>query len=251
VLLGEGVLLGAALLSAAVMARIEKRSFAEYALPRKGAFGPKFWSGVTWGYLALTSVILVMRALRAFYFGTLAVSGGALILYAVLWAASFVAVGCFEEFVFRGYPLYTLTTGMGFWPAAVLLSLCFGALHLRNAGENRIGILNVVLIGMFFCLTVRRTGSLWFAIGLHSMWDYAESFLYSVPDSGLMAEGHLLNSSFRGPPWLTGGSDGPEGSVLALIVIAVMVVIFDRLYRQAQFPVKLEREFQPLVDQAN
>ncbi len=234
--LGEGVAFSVLLFSATVMAWMEKRSMADYALPGRGAFGAWFWKGVAWGFLALTSVLFLMRVAHGFEFGSVALGGVRLISYAVSWAAAFLAVGCLEEFLFRGYALYTLATGIGFWPAAVLLSALFGAVHLHNAGETWVGGLSAALIGMFLCLTVRRSGSLWFAIGLHAMWDYSESFLYSVPDSGAMVEGHLLNSSFHGPRWLTGGSVGPEGSALVFVIIAAMLVVFDRLYPKVHFP---------------
>jgi membrane protease YdiL (CAAX protease family) len=79
---------------------------------------------------------------------------------------------------------------------------------------------------MFFCLTLRRTGNLWFAVGLHAAFDWGETFLFSVPDSGLVAPGHLLNSSFHGAAWLTGGTVGPEGSVMAFVVIGISAAIF-------------------------
>jgi len=218
------------------MARIERRSFADYALPLRGAFGVRFWFGALWGFSALSALLVAIRAGRGFSFGTVALGGTRLAGYAALWAIAFLLVGLLEEFLLRGYALYTLTTGMGFWPSAVLLSVIFGAGHLRNAGESWEGGLAAALIGLFFCFTVRRTGDLWFAIGLHSMWDYSESFLYSVPDSGVMVEGHLLNSSFHGPAWLTGGSVGPEGSALVLVVIGLMFVMFDRLYPKPHFP---------------
>jgi uncharacterized protein len=77
---------------------------------------------------------------------------------------------------------------------------------------------------------LRRTGTLWFAVGMHASWDWGETFLYSVPDSGTIAPGHLLNSSFQGSAWLTGGSVGPEGSVLVFVLIGAMWVVFDRMY---------------------
>jgi uncharacterized protein len=89
------------------------------------------------------------------------------------------------------------------------------------------------LIGFFFCLTLRRTGSLWFAVGFHAAWDWGETFFYSVPDSGMVAPGHLLSSSLRGADWLGGGSVGPEGSVFCLVVIAVLWIAFDRIYPKA------------------
>ncbi|MBV8053554.1 MAG: hypothetical protein JOZ80_20365 [Acidobacteriaceae bacterium] len=65
---------------------------------------------------------------------------------------------------------------------------------------------------------------------MHASWDWAESYLYSVPDSGGMITGHLLRSSFHGPRLLTGGTVGPEGSVMVFVVIGAAWVIFDRVY---------------------
>ena len=136
--------------------------------------------------------------------------------FAVFWAVFFLIVGFYEEFFTRGYTQFTLTEAVGFWPAAILLSLGFGALHLENPGESWVGILGAMVIGFFFCLTLRRTGNLWFAIGFHASWDWGESYFYSVPDSGGMAPGHLLHSSLQGPRWLTGGSVGPGRQRLSL-----------------------------------
>ena len=96
------------------------------------------------------------------------------------------------------------------------------------------GALSVFVIGMFFCLTLRRTGNLWFAVGLHASFDWGETFLFSVPNSGIVASGHLLNSSFHGPVWLTGGTVGPEGSVMAFVVVALAAVIFSRVFRRGK-----------------
>jgi len=163
--------------------------------------------------------------------------GGTSLLWdAALWGLTFVVVGLAEEYIFRGYALATLATGLGFWPSAILVSAAFGASHLRNPGEDGAGALAAAMISLFFCLTLRRTGSLWFAIGMHASWDYAQSFLYSVPNSGTVIPEHLLRSSLHGPAWLTGGSVGPEGSVLVFGVIGVVTVVFNALYRQPRFP---------------
>jgi uncharacterized protein len=225
----------AALVASLVMGRIEKRSLADYGLPTRGAFGKWFWLGVAWGFLALTSLLGMIHAGHGFDFGHIVLSGRQIAGYAAFWGLTFLIVGFSEEYIFRGYALATLATGMGFWPSALLLSAVFGAVHISNPGEDRAGALCAALIGLFFCLTLRRTGSLWFAIGMHTGWDYAESFLYSVPDSGAMVPGHLTNSSFHGPVWLTGGSVGPEGSALVFAVIGALFLIFSLLYREARF----------------
>jgi CAAX protease family protein len=239
-LLGEGVPLVGVLIAALVMSKIEGRSFADFGLSFRHVAGGKFWIGMFWGWLALTALLVAVRLLHGFSFGSLALHGSALVRYAMFWAVAFLVVGLFEEFAFRGYLLSTLTQGMGFWPAAILLSCIFGGGHLHNIGEDWVGALSAGLIGLFFCFTLRRLGTLWYAVGFHAAWDYSESFIYSVPDSGTVAKGHLINSSFHGPTWLTGGSVGPEASVFVFAVIIVAFIAFGWAHRSVEFPLRRE-----------
>jgi uncharacterized protein len=231
----ELLLLVSLFAAAAIMGAFEKRSFADYLLPWRSGFRSGFWRGVIWGGVALSALLGVLRLGHSFYFGRLALGGTGLARETALWALVFIVVGLTEEFAFRGYALYTLTTGMGFWPAAIVLSAVFGATHLGNPGEAWVGALSAGLIGLFFCFTVRRTGTLWFAVGLHAMWDYAETFIYSVPNSGLVAKGHLLSSSLKGPRWLSGGTVGPEGSIFVFVTIAILFLLFHLFYPRAHF----------------
>lgn len=225
----------AAAVPAVIMARIEKRPFGDYGLPIRAAFGKLFWVGAIWGLAAITLLMGILRGMHGFYFGHVVLHGPRLVKFALFWALVFLIVGLFEEFLFRGYSLFTLTTGMGFWPSAVLLSLMFGFAHKGNAGESWFGEVAAGLIGLFFCLTLRRTGNLWFAVGFHFSFDWGETFLYSVPNSGTVMPGHLLNSSFQGPQWLTGGTVGPEGSVFVFLMIAIVWAAFDRVYREVKY----------------
>jgi membrane protease YdiL (CAAX protease family) len=215
-----------AVLPALVMSRLERRPPGAYGLPKRGAFGKNFAWGVLWGFGAMSLLLLTLRALHVFYFGPLAEHGERAVEFALFWAFFFLLVAIYEEFLFRGYTQFTLARRIGFWPSAVVLSAVFAYQHLGNPGENWIGLLGVALVGMFCCFTLLRTGTLWFALGLHASWDWAQSYFYGVPDSGGMSPGHLLNSSSQGPAWLSGGSVGPEGSVLVLVVIAAMFVMF-------------------------
>jgi membrane protease YdiL (CAAX protease family) len=230
ILIGEVMGLFAAVGAALLLAWLERRHFGVFGLPGKSAFGGRFWQGIAWGIVMVTAVIALIRILGGYSLGDLALHGGAVWNYALLWGLVFVTVGLFEEFLFRGYTQFTLTSGIGFWPAATVLSALFGAGHLGNGGEGPVGALSVFVIGMFFCLTLRRTGDLWFAVGLHASFDWGETYLYSVPNSGLTAGGHLLNSSFHGPAWITGGTVGPEGSAMAFVVMALAAMIFSRVY---------------------
>jgi len=223
----------AAVIPALVLARIERRSWKEYGLPGRQAFGRLFGMGLLWGFSAISLLMFALYGAHAFAFGHVVLHGARLARFATFWAVMFLLVGLFEEFLLRGYTQFTLARGIGFWPAALVLSCAFGLIHLRNGGEQWRGLLAAAFIGFFFCLTLRRTGNLWFAVGFHAAWDWGETFFYSVPDSGMVAPGHLLSSSLRGADWLSGGSVGPEGSVLCFVVIAVAWIAFEKTHRSA------------------
>lgn len=225
-----------AMAPAVFMCRLEQRRFGMYGLPGSGAFRQNFWIGAIWGFAAFSALLLIMRILGLVSMAGFALHGIRVVKFAVFWGLLFLLVGFREEFLFRGYSLFTLTDGIGFWPAALAMAACFGYVHLSNPGENWVGILGAAAIGLFLSFTLRRTGTLWFAIGLHTAWDWSETYFYSVPDSGLVLPGHLLNTSFHGRAWLTGGSVGPEASILLFVLLAVMWVVFDRLYPKKQYP---------------
>jgi len=233
-LLAEMASVVAAVLPAVVLGRIERRPWSSYGLPLRNAFAGRFWMGALWGFSAVSLLMFLLYGLHIFSFGHMVLHPVRAARFAAFWAAMFLSVGLFEEFVSRGYSLFTMARAIQFWPAAVTLSCAFGLFHLGNEGEHWPGLLAAAFIGLFFCLTLRRTGNLWFAVGFHAAWDWGETFFYSVPDSGLVAPGHLLSSSLHGPSWLSGGTVGPEGSVLCFGVIALIWIAFDRTHPAMQ-----------------
>ncbi len=227
------ILFLAILLFSWIMSRIEHRSVGEYGLPLKKSAFSKFLTGyVFWGFLPLAILLAIMRMLGVFYFGNLSLYGKEIIIWGVLWGFMFLMVGFFEEYTFRGYALHTLAEGIGFWPAVLIMSFGFAYVHMGNGGETTVGIIATAVFAMFAAAILRRTGDLWLAVGAHAGWDWGQTYFFGVNDSGMQAPGHLLNPSQSGPAWLSGGSVGPEGSVLTLILWAVMFVAFLLIYRK-------------------
>ncbi len=237
-----GVIFAAAL----IMAQIERRSAGVYGLPMRGAFGKLFWQGCVIGLVEISALVGLIAAFGGYSFGGLAVHGGELLRWGLFWAIFFVFVGLFEEFLFRGYTQYTLGDGIGFWPTAVLLSGLFGYVHLKNPGEGWVGAAGVVTIGLIFAFALRRTGNLWLVVGWHASFDFGETFLYSVPNSGIVFEGHLSNASLNGKTWLTGGTVGPEGSVFSFLTMGILALAIHLL-----FPAKKPQPAQIQENQAN
>jgi membrane protease YdiL (CAAX protease family) len=231
----EGTILFVTAGAALIMARIERRKFGVYGLPARFAFRKDFWVGTLVGFAAISACLLGIFALHGFRLAGIAIHGNTIITAVAAWSAAFVVVGLAEEFAFRGYLQFTLTSGMGYWPSAILLSLLFGLAHASNPGESKLGLLSVVLFGLLFCFFLRRTGNLWWAVGFHAGWDWGQTFFYGVPDSGLAAYHNLFNSSFSGATWLTGGSVGPEASIFTPIVLALVAILFSRVYRERKY----------------
>jgi len=140
------------------------------------------------------------------------------------------------------------TPGNGFWMAAWVTSTLFGFIHTGNNGENWIGIFQAAFIGFVFCVSVRLTGSAWWAIGCHASWDWAETYFYGTADSGMVATGHYLTASAAGDPFWSGGAAGPEGSLLGAGVILLLLVALVVIYGRPGLRVQPELGNAPATD---
>ncbi len=223
-----------------IMSRIERRPVSVYGLGDRRMLS-HFFSGMAWGIICLSLLILTLWKTGLLVFDSRLLFGTDVLRYGAIWLLGFLLVGLLEEYLTRGYVQYTLTRGLaglyqwafktrhsaalGFWTSAVIFSLLFGLGHGKNPGESPIGLLSAGLAAMVFCFSLWRTGSLWWAIGLHTSWDWGQSFLYGVPDSGLMVQHHLFATHPVGKPILSGGTTGPEGSIFIVGILALIVLI--------------------------
>ena len=223
--------------TALIMAKLEHRNFSEYGLPLRLALRKDFWIGSLTGFLTISGTLLTMFLLHGFRVTGLALHGTAILSSLIAWGIAFLLAGLVEEFLFRGYVQYTLASGIGFWPAAFVMSGLFGFGHVFNSNENAVGSVAVVMFGLLLCLFLWRTGNLWCAVGFHLGYDWGQMF-YGVPDSGIMPYHNLLNSTLSGPKWLTGGMVGPEASVLTPIALLVVALIFSRYYREIRYQIQ-------------
>ena len=223
-----------------IMSKIERRPLSIYGLGGPSKL-PRFLAGAFWGVFFLSLIVLLLFKTGLLVIDGRLLFGSDVLRYALAWIPGFLAIAFFEEYFFRGYLQYTLTRGfaglyrslfktnnshaLGFWTAAVVVSFGFGLVHSSNPGESPIGLICAALASLVFCLSLWRTGSLWWAIGLHTTWDWAQSFLYGVADSGASFSHHLLATHPVGRSFLSGGTTGPEGSIFALPVLFLLALV--------------------------
>ena len=237
VIVNDGIIFFGLLAFCWLVSRAERRPLASYGIGSKRR--ADFIPGAIWGFLSMSALVAVLHAFHFLVFDGRALHGSAILIWGAKWFFAFLLVGFCEEYEFRGYLQYTLMRGVwgvaerlspsnpqpaAFWIAAAIMSLTFGGLHMLNGGENLFGISQVVFIGLAFSYGLWRTGSLWWGIGYHALWDWAQSFLFGVADSGNVSPGRLFITHPAGKPIFSGGSDGPEGSLFA--AIAVLLTFF-------------------------
>lgn len=233
-LFGDGISALAAILAGLVMARLEQRSFAGYGLPLNPDSIRRAAQGLVLGFAMVSVLMGLIAAAHGFSLGQRALAGWDAARNGLFYALGFMMLAFFEEFSYRGYLQATLTPGVGFWPAAVVLSIFFAAIHLYNPGETALGLTMAACFGLLAAFSLRRTGSIWMAIGMHLAWDWGLTYFYSVPDSGIPAVGHLMGSSLHGSRWVAGGSAGPEGSLFAFVVLAITAIAIHLLFPAKQ-----------------
>lgn len=233
VLGNELTLLLPILIATGVMAFLENTPFTAYGLAGARKFARLGW-GLAGGVAALSLLIFIIIMT-----GHGAAAGGGLNLagdlrFGAEWFGVCLLIGFTEEFALRGYLLSTLERRAGFPVAALVTSLLFAILHGPNPGETFVGIVQVFAAGLLFCLAIRLTGSLWWPIGFHAGWDYAENFIFGTHDSGNVCVGTLLSVTPRGNIWLSGGLTGPEGSIFGFVVVALAAALVWAAYSPRQ-----------------
>ena len=146
-----------------------------------------------------------------------------------------------EEMSMRGYVLQNLWEDWGFWPALAVSSVSFALLHLRNphASEHAaLTALGLIAFGVWACLSVRWSGSLWLALGCHFAWNVFEGPVYGFPVSGIgMPLPTVVQTTLGWPSWFTGGGFGPEAGLSSIVAMLIGGVGLWLLHRRRLLPV--------------
>ena len=210
------------LVATSVMARLERRPLRSYGYTDSAGV-QRLCFGVCWGFLSISALVGALWVHGSLVFDGFSSANRHALPAAAAAALGALLVGLVEESVLRGYPQFVLTRALGFWWTALTLSLIFGLLHGGNGGETWLGLFGAGAAGLFLCLSLWYTKSLFWAVGFHSGFNWGESYLYGTPRSGNVAPWHLIATHPTGDPLWSGGSAGPEGS---LLLVPLLVALF-------------------------
>ena len=229
-IVSDGLGIVAATVIAWIFAMVEKRRVTDYGIPPRRNAVPQVIEGFVWGTVIPALAAVIVIALGGGTYHGFAIHGDALLRTASLWLFTMFVLGFYEEWAFRGYALNGLSRGIGFWPAAIVNAVGFGALHyFGKPMENIADFVGVSVITLFMCITIWRTGALWFAIGFHAAFDYLALIVLAAPNTANMGkplDDHLLDIRYTGAGWLTGGVRGLEASVPMLVIVAIAIALY-------------------------
>jgi len=146
-----------------------------------------------------------------------------------------VVAAVLEEVVFRGLVFRILEELIGTLPALALVSLLFGVMHLSNPGTTPFTIVSVSLCGALWCCVFILTRNIWAAGLNHMAWNLA-IFFSGIPLSGeedWRAFAPVISHA-QGPIWLTGGSFGPEDSIINICILVLVTALLLRHHASRQ-----------------
>ena len=155
-----------------------------------------------------------------------AFSSPASLFWIAILLLCFVFQAGVEEFIFRGWLLSTATRRWNLTAGFIASSVAFTFLHFSPHQPISITIL-AFIFGLFACAWARRAGTIWGVMGWHAGWNWITGVGFAVPITGfdLHLPALLVQLTPSGPDFLTGGPDGPEGSVLTIGLMAAATLL--------------------------
>ena len=136
-----------------------------------------------------------------------------------------LGTGLSEELAFRGYIFQTLGERVPVWAAALLMGFMFALVHFSVSGFGISFILSTVIGSVMFLAMRFATGSLWFPIGFHAMWDWTQTYLVGLSSTGRKNDPALIQISQSGPSAWVGGGNALEFGLLYTSVAALALIL--------------------------
>ena len=233
---------------------LDHRKFKDYGFTISRRWWLDFTFGIILSFLLFCVVFLFEKAMswidlvdyfqnqREGYFGT-----PFFILFIVL-LIFYIIVGFYEEILFRAYPITNLSEGLNkgnsiakkaLIGAYILSAIIFGLIQSGISDVTILGVINNILLGLFFGLPYILSGELSMSIALHISWNFVQGLIFGFPISGVQNKISIIAIEQGGPQLWTGGAFGPEGGLLVSIVLLVGCVFILLWFKLMKSPMSL------------
>ena len=213
---------------AAWIAFVERRDAGTIGLTKAGAKAG-FSAGLVAGVVMPTAVVACIWLAGAYEPGALfpaAQTPGAPVAIAGFFVCFLVQAGT-EEIIFRGWLMSVITRRTNIIVAVVISSLVFTLLHFSR-GQPWLVTGNILLFSLFASVWSISSNNIWGVMGWHAGWNWIVATGFDLPVTGLDAGVPALLVSLipAGPDLLTGGAQGPEGSIICTLFLVCGIIFF-------------------------
>jgi membrane protease YdiL (CAAX protease family) len=234
-LTGQGAVVVAVVLVTWLFRRaLDRQSFTSLGFQRDRGWLAETFEGFALGLLLMLLVLAVELLIGAYR-----LTGpsrpdqdwSALVASLLLAFVGFGVVAFYEELLARGYVLQNLAAAFGRIVGVVCSSALFAVAHLANPGAGLVSVIGLFVAGLLLATGYLVTGRLWLPIGLHLSWNFVQGPLFGFPVSGIETVS-LVRLEAVGPDFLTGGSFGPEASMVGIAAELLGILLLARRRRQ-------------------
>jgi len=197
---------------------MERRAASELSLTRGAGL---FVFGGAIGLVLMGSVYLVLSSM-----GLVTVSPGTGTVGLGGELAAYFAAAVLEELLLRAVVFRLVEQIAGTTIAVVFSAALFGLLHALNPGATVVSTGAIAIeAGVLLAVAYVLTRNLWFVIGTHLGWNFAEGALFGAKVSGGAAAHSVMRTSISGSDLISGGGFGPEASLVSVGLLAAVSVV--------------------------
>ncbi len=193
--------------------------------PGGGNTGKNFLLGLLFGFL-MNGFCIAVAAIRGDVFFT---KGNARLGFLLIAFVCVLIQSAAEEYVNRVYLYQRLKRGYPGkpWIPVLFSAICFSLAHMGNQGMTWVSYSMIFLIGIFFALVIHFFDSAWIVFGLHTAWNYSQSIVFGLPNSGMVLPCSFLKleASVAEKTVAYDPVFGIEGTYLAVAIAALAIVV--------------------------
>lgn len=178
--------------------------------------------GFAIGFLLVSVVVLILLVL-----GIYRIEGMSLNVLLLYFLVTTIVAGVMEELLLRGVVFRLLEEKLGTTLALVISAFLFGFMHIINPNASVWAAFAISIeAGVLLAAAYAMTRNLWFPICIHWAWNFTEGYIYGFAVSGGAVKDSLFTGKIAGPEWLTGGTFGPEASMVTVLVCSMASIYF-------------------------
>lgn len=189
----------------------QRRSIRSVGFVKEGAV-KQYLKGAAVGLTMMIAVVSIGTVLGGFRYSGL--SDEIAPLYLLVFLGGYLIQGMAEEVVFRGYIMVFIARRNSLLAAIITNSILFSLTHCFNSGFGVLPMINLFLFGVFVSLYMLKTGDIWGACAIHSVWNFAQGCIFGLSVSGGALSPTIFVFESAGNVWLNGGEFGPEGGLI-------------------------------------